>query len=73
MRFNSVARCDNSVWSLGLITGYRLTDNRKRAAAMFVLFHRRTCGLLPYSLFLHWPYKTVKPPARIVDGSPGGL
>jgi hypothetical protein len=34
MRFNSVTRCDNSVWSLGLITGYRLTDKGKRAAAM---------------------------------------
>jgi hypothetical protein len=40
---------------------------------MFVLFHQRICGPLANSLFHHWPEKTAKPPARIDDGSPGGL
>jgi hypothetical protein len=44
---------------------YRLTEKGRRAAAMFVLFHKRVCGPLANSLFHHRPEAIAKPPVKI--------
>jgi hypothetical protein len=44
---------------------YRLTEKGRRAAAMFVLFHKRVCGPLANSLFPHRPQPSAPPPAKI--------
>jgi len=44
---------------------YRLTEKGVKAAAMFVLFHKRICGPLANTLFDHHPEKTSNPPAKI--------
>jgi hypothetical protein len=44
---------------------YRLTDNRVKAALMFILFHKRVCGPLANSLFHHPPDETQKPPSKV--------
>ena len=44
---------------------YRLTPKGIRAAALFVLFHKRVCGPLANSLFHHRPQPTPKPPTKI--------
>ena len=43
---------------------YRLTHKGMRAAAMFVLFHKRVCGPLANTLFHHRPQERATPPAR---------
>jgi hypothetical protein len=44
---------------------YRLTEKGIRAAAMFVLFHKRVCGPLANTLFHHRPDERATPPAKI--------
>ena len=44
---------------------YRLTEKGIRAAAMFVLFHKRVCGPLANTLFHHRPDEHATPPAKI--------
>lgn len=44
---------------------YRLTNKGVKAAALFVLFHRRVCGPLANTLFHHRPTTTRTPPAKI--------
>jgi len=44
---------------------YRLTEKGTRAAALFILFHKRVCGPLANSLFHHRPASTSTPPAKI--------
>jgi len=44
---------------------YRLTEKGIRAAAMFILFHKRVCGPLANTLFHHRPHERETPPAKI--------
>jgi hypothetical protein len=44
---------------------YRLTDKGVRVALMFVLFHKRVCGPLAYSLFERRPTPTAEPGSKI--------
>ncbi len=43
---------------------YRLTEKGVRAAALFVLFHKRVCGPLANTLFHHRPDESSKPPSK---------
>ena len=44
---------------------YRITERGARAAALFVLFHKRICGPLANSLFHHKPTPSPKPLVKI--------
>jgi hypothetical protein len=44
---------------------YRLTEKGIRAAAMFILFHKRVCGPLANTLFHHRPHERETSPAKI--------
>jgi hypothetical protein len=46
---------------------FRLSNKGSKAALLFILFHKRACGLLVNSLFQHRPNAALKPPASRVE------
>jgi hypothetical protein len=50
---------------IGRAYRYRLTDKGVKAALMFILFHKRVCGPLANSLFLHQPDENLKPASKV--------
>ena len=46
---------------------YRLSATGTKAALLFILFHKRVCGLLANSLFHHRPDQALQPPASKVE------
>ena len=44
---------------------YRLTDKGLRVAVLFLLFHKRLCGPLAHSLFVHRPDPAAQPPSPL--------